>query len=232
MDELIELLKQIDLIKVTPILISSVALLLSCLTYYATRLKEARIRLFPGEQIRFINGSNENGKCKLQIIVPCVVDNIGAKTGILHKSALLITDKIKHSDYLCEWAFFMKYVNEKDILENEDLAIPISLQGGQSTTKFIKFDGADACDNWTPNETSYEFKLLGWTKPQNDPDICYKFTLIFDGQDVSKICNLKQVTETTEIIVKRKELGEWKTRKLSANESNHINETTSHCRHC
>lgn len=222
----------IDWTKLLPIVIACLALIIAFRTLYLNKLKPAEIRIFPGEKFKFCFSIDNSSACILQIIIPSVIDNAGSQMGVLHKAALLINDPIKYETYFCEWAFFMKYDLNSNSLQNEAMASPLSLQGGASMSKFIKFDTGQACRNWSPTATKYGFKLIGWTRPQHEPDICYDFSIKFTDENVRLFTANKENRCCDEITVTREGLGRWETKTLSQPEVLKMIGIAKNCKNC
>lgn len=171
------------LTQLIPTLISLIAVIISIITLYITSLNPPKISLSVGESMQIWHNTDESHA--LNIDLPIVFYNAGAKSGVVSSLALIIKDPNSEESILIKWIGTKNFEDSKLIFESQRL--PIAVPANGEIAHIVSFAGKHQNLNWIPKPITYNLYLLGWTKDSENPAINYKFAWTFSDNDVLDI---------------------------------------------
>jgi hypothetical protein len=213
--------KQVHLSTVINHVFSAFALIISLLTLYFVRWEPQDVSVFPAERIGFDYSPNDQ---TLGVVVPVLLSNHGARPAVVQSMALVVSDPTRaEPDILfLKWDVFAAFDNQF-VLQRTDRAVPVSLLGSTSQSKYVGFSGGPDFAGWMPKPKTYTIRVLAWTREGLRPDIATDFQITFSKDDCA---TFKQFLEGKRGLiwwVDRGEWGRWKPKILSAAEHDQIN---------
>jgi hypothetical protein len=169
------------------IIISAAAFIVSAVSLYLTVLQGANITLAVGDELGISYKDNQ-----LYFFLPVVVQNTGARPGIILCMSLIIKDQ-KSEDAICiKWQSFSVQIYDSYKREFTDIdeshATAVSILARSNITKKATFSGGGSIATWIPKQSTYDLYLLWWTSETKEPSlISCKSTWTFDKDAVSNI---------------------------------------------
>jgi len=174
----------------TPIVISAIAVVISIVTY-ASSTKPANITLSVGEQMQIYHGKDQ----ALSVDLPIVIQNTGARAGIVRSLGLIFRDPGTKEAIFVKW---MGCVKPEERQEGswiwESNATPLSVPAASEITKMAESYGAGSVAGWLPKPIEYELYLVGWTSESPTPSKICMVKWMFKEKDVAAMkLNLETV---------------------------------------
>jgi hypothetical protein len=167
--------------KALPLVISTIAIILSIVTYVSS-IKPAKITLSVGEWMEFFHDKHQ----ALYINLPIIFQNSGARAGVVRSLGLILRDPVTKEAIFIKWMGFVKPEGRPGgtwIWESN--ATPLPVPAASEVTKMAEFYGAEDVAGWLPKPTKYELYLLAWTSESQKPSKKLLVDWIFNEKDVS-----------------------------------------------
>ncbi len=168
-----------------PIVISAIALILSFVTYYLSSMKPADIRVSVGEWMELYHDQPGGA---LEIHVPVVFQNVGARSGVVRSLGLILRDGESKEAIFVKWMGFLKPEEKSGgtwLWESNGTPLPVL--GHDEVTKMASFYGAEGISGWIPRPAEYEVYLLAWASESGTPSKKCFVKWTFSEADVAAI---------------------------------------------
>lgn len=163
-------------------IISLLSLSVSVAVAYFSNFRGANIKLSFGRNIilfsvpnSILTGTSNNPvEAGVGFNIPITFYNWSPQGGTVQKIRLVIKRQGSKDYYTMTWTTFAR-IGSGGVVEDEDLAQPIPVEGRSSVNKIIRF-------YWTPEEgeksfevkpSDYELRIYGWTDGTKKPDLEY-----------------------------------------------------------
>ncbi|WP_354635554.1 hypothetical protein [Planktothricoides raciborskii] len=174
----------------TIIAISS--LIVSMSVAYVSHFQKAKIQLYIGTNIILFpiciplkNGSGVQIE-GIGFNLPITFCNRSSEGGTINRIRLVIGIPNCDDCYDMTWNTFVKLENNN--FEDENIAQAISVEGGSSVNKVVRFDWINELGGrkFDLKAGRYDLRLYGWTQYKQKPDIKYVTTFIVNDQNNKK----------------------------------------------
>lgn len=173
-------------IKKIPIIASILAVIISVFSLYTTTMQPAEITLSVGESMQIWH----NNADELQVDIPVIFTNSGAKSGVIRSLGIIIKDPQSEDAIFIKWYGFKTYkdsINGKSSWIYESLRTPLSVSARSEASKMIAFSSNEAGKNWKPKAITYDIYLLSWNSSNEKPDTKLKINWNFNQDQLSQI---------------------------------------------
>lgn len=173
-----------------PIAISIVAMLVSIVSLYVSRLRPGELHLAAGEHT-FISHEPEGiAEGCVRFILPVNVANAGSKHLTVDRVALLIQHRGNPEGYLLEPTFYLVLGESGDFKYNSP-SIPITVFGGENVTMQVMFGSSTErpTEFQMTKADTYDLTLLAWLHGSIKPSVSDFFSLVVSEAHAVTLAN-------------------------------------------
>jgi hypothetical protein len=173
-------------IKLIPILISIIAIVVSAFTLYIAKVKPAKISAFVGESLQVWHMKNS----ALNIDLPIVFSNSGAKGSAIRSLGLIIKDSSSEDSLLLKWLGIKAYEDSREmgpIWKFDNQRTPLAVPAYSEVAHIVNFVIENDGGNWIPKPKAYDLILVGWTTNSIKPSIKHTTSWSFNESEVDII---------------------------------------------
>jgi len=203
----------IEMKDLIPISISIVAMIVSSVSLYLSRIRPGELYLTAGEHITIAHELEGSVNCML----PVNFANAGSKHLTVDRVALLIQKSGNPEGYLLEPVWYLG-IGESGQWKRDSAAVPITAFGGENVTKQIQF--CSSLDNpkefQMTKEGTYDLTLLAWLHGSTQPSMSDFFSLALTEKDVAKLCTYIQEKSLLTVMLKQSKWRNWDAHSLKA----------------
>lgn len=196
------------------LVVAIIAMLVSVTALWQSHLDPADLSIMHGAEVAF--GYIPDGSGRLQVIVPVVLSNAGARTGVVSSMGLVLIDPQRTDG----GAFSLRQVGysryQDDVINRRaDAAVPVPVHGHSTEMKYTLFSSGEGLAGWVPEPRSYELATLCWTGADGAPSIGRSFHVTFSWEDCVFLQALLEKRRGLVTWIQVDEMGKWKARQLS-----------------
>jgi hypothetical protein len=184
-------LNMIELKTLIPIVISSLALIVSFTTLYMTKIAPGKVRSIAGEHINIFYLKEGN----IGVTLPVSFSNIGAKTVNIQRVALLFQSQNDKKSYLFEPVFYERLTEHGGFVP-ESQAAPIIIPTGKTVTKQVLFRSSIERQNeFQVRAVTYKLTLLVWIAGSVKPERTDSFYITLSDENIKFILEQYQLVK-------------------------------------
>jgi len=158
-----------------PVAIATLALLVSIVSLYVSKLRPGKLKLTAGEHVAI----SHQPEGPVNFILPVNFSNAGSNYLTVDRVALLFQQRGNPEGYLLEPAFYLTLA-ESGSFTYESLSVPITIFGGENVTKQIMFNSSAErpAEFQMTKAGTYDLFLLAWIHGSPQPCVSDDFSIV------------------------------------------------------